>query len=34
MFDCWPDPVVHLLLLKSSMVRPMKTIQTTVDIFG
>ena len=21
MFDCWPDPVVHLLLLKSSTVK-------------
>ena len=24
MFDCWDDPVVHLLLLKSSMDRGQK----------
>ena len=27
MFDCWTDPVVHLLLLKSSMNEPNKAIQ-------
>ena len=27
MFDCWADPVVHhLILLKSSMVKPIKVL--------